>query len=136
MGIPYIIAPEESDSQCAYLTKELFAYGVGSEDMDILTFGSPKIIRNLTSSKKIPLEIELDKVLNELNFTYEQFVELCILFGCDYCTNLNDVKYNVMFEIYNKHKTYKINYKIRNPNRGPNGRPKIYHEEEEMVLSC
>jgi hypothetical protein len=33
-------------------------------------------------------------------------------------------------------KLNKINYKIRNPNPNRNGRPKIYHEEEEMVLSC
>lgn len=104
MGIPYIDAPEEADSELSYLCKENLVYAVLTEDMDILTFGSPRIIRNLTSSKKIPLEIELDKVLKQLNFTYEQFIELCILFGCDYCPNINDVKYNVMFESYNKHK--------------------------------
>lgn len=104
MGISYINAPEEADSQLSYLCKENLVYAVLTEDMDILTFGSPKIIRNLTSSKKIPLEIELDKVLKQLDFTYEQFIELCILFGCDYCPNLNDIKYNVMFEAYNKHK--------------------------------
>jgi flap endonuclease-1 len=104
MGIPYIDAPEEADSELSYLCKENLVYAVLTEDMDILTFGSPRIIRNLTSSKKIPLEIELYKVLKQLNFTYEQFIELCILFGCDYCPNLNDVKYNVMFESYNKHK--------------------------------
>ncbi len=30
----------------------------------------------------------------------------------------------------------KVNYKIRNPNPNKNGRPKIYHVEEERVLSC
>lgn len=104
MGIPYIDAPEEADSELSYLCKNNLVYAVLTEDMDILTFGSPKIIRNLTSSKKIPIEIELDKVLKQLNFTYEQFIELCILFGCDYCPNLTDIKYNVIFETYNKHK--------------------------------
>ena len=33
-------------------------------------------------------------------------------------------------------KLNKINYKIKNTHRGPNGRPKIYHAEEERVLSC
>jgi flap endonuclease-1 len=104
MGIPYIDAPEEADSQLSYLCKENLVYAVLTEDMDILTFGSPKIIRNLTSSKKIPLEIELEEVLKKLDFTYEQFIELCILFGCDYCPNLNDVKFNIMFDTYKKHK--------------------------------
>jgi hypothetical protein len=30
----------------------------------------------------------------------------------------------------------KVNYRIRNPNPNKNGRPKIYHVEEERVLSC
>jgi len=104
MGIPYINAPEEADSELSYLCKSNMVYAVLTEDMDILTFGSPRIIRNLTSSKKIPLEIILDEVLNKLELTYEQFIELCILFGCDYCPILSDVKSTDMFNIYIKHK--------------------------------
>jgi flap endonuclease-1 len=107
MGIPYINAPEEADSELSYLCKSNLVYAVLTEDMDILTFGSPRIIRNLTSSKKIPIEIELEKVLNHLSITYEQFIELCILFGCDYCPNLTDIKYNTIYEIYSKHKNIK-----------------------------
>jgi flap endonuclease-1 len=104
MGIPYIDAPQEADSQLSYLCKENMVYAVLTEDMDILTFGSPRIIRNLTSSKKIPLEIELNKVLEKLNLSYNEFVELCILFGCDYCSNLSDVKVNNIYSTYIKHK--------------------------------
>jgi len=107
MGIPYINAPEEADSELSYLCKSNLVYAVLTEDMDILTFGSPRIIRNLTSSKKIPIEIELEKVLNHLSITYEQFIELCILLGCDYCPNLIDIKYDKVFEIYSKHKNIK-----------------------------
>lgn len=105
MGVPYIDAPQEADSQLSYLCKNNLVYAVLTEDMDILTFGSPKIIRNLTSSKKIPLEIELDKVLEKLNLTYDQFIELCILFGCDYCPNLSDVKVNEIYSVYSKCKS-------------------------------
>lgn len=105
MGIPYINAPQEADSQLSYLCKENIVYAVLTEDMDILTFGSPRIIRNLTSSKKIPLEIELNKVLEILKVTYDEFVELCILFGCDYCPNLTDIKFNEIYSIYIKHKS-------------------------------
>mgnify|MGYP000097109443 CR=1 FL=1 len=104
MGIPYINAPEEADSELSYLCKSNLVYAVLTEDMDILTFGSPRIIRNLTSSKKIPIEIDLEKVLLRLSITYEQFIELCILFGCDYCPNLIDIRYDTIFEIYSKYK--------------------------------
>lgn len=105
MGVPYIDAPQEADSQLSYLCKSNMVYAVLTEDMDILTFGSPRIIRNLTSSKKIPLEIELTKVLEKLNLTYGQFIELCILFGCDYCPNLSDVKTNEIYSVYSQCKS-------------------------------
>ncbi len=85
MGIPYVIAPEEADSQCAELVKAGIADGVLTEDMDIMTFGATKIYRNLTSYTKDNYMILMDDILKELKLNYEQFVELCLLFGCDYC---------------------------------------------------
>jgi len=105
MGIPYINAPQEADSQLAYLCKQNIVYAVLTEDMDILTFGSTRIIRNLTSSKKVPLEIELSKILETLNITYDEFIELCILFGCDYCPTLSDIKTNEIFKFYIENKS-------------------------------
>lgn len=104
MGIPYIDAPEEADSQLSYLCKENMVYAVLTEDMDILTFGSPRIIRNLFSNKNIPIEIELNTILNKLNINYEEFIELCILFGCDYCPHLNNINVNKIYDTF-------INYK-------------------------
>jgi flap endonuclease-1 len=104
MGIPYIIAPEEADSQCAELVKCGIADGVLTDDMDILTFGSNKIYRNLTSYKKDNMVIIKDVVLNELQLNYEQFVELCILFGCDYCDRLRDIKPEIIYNYFMKTK--------------------------------
>jgi flap endonuclease-1 len=105
MGIPYVDAPEEADSQLSYLCRENMVHAVLTEDMDILTFGSPRIIRNLSSNKKSPIEIELSTTLFNLGLEYEQFIELCILFGCDYCLHINDIKSNKIFETYLKYKT-------------------------------
>ncbi len=104
MGIPYVIAPEEADSQCAELVKCGIADGVLTEDMDIMTFGANKIYRNLTSYKKETLEVSMEDVLNTLNLNYEQFVELCLLFGCDYCDKLNDMKPELIYKYYSKNK--------------------------------
>ena len=104
MGIPYIDAPEEADSQLAYLCKSNMVYAVLTEDMDILTFGSPKIIRNLSSTKKEPIELNLNNILKRLNLTHDEFIELCILFGCDYCPIISDIKTVQIYQIYNKHK--------------------------------
>jgi flap endonuclease-1 len=58
MGIPYITAIEEADSQCAELVKSGLVDGVLTEDMDIMTFGGTKIYRNLLSYKKDKICIE------------------------------------------------------------------------------
>jgi flap endonuclease-1 len=104
MGIPYIDAPEEADSQLSYLCKSSMVYAVLTEDMDILTFGSPKIIRNLTSHKKSVIEISLDNILEKLKLTNDEFIELCILFGCDYCPHLSDIKPEILYKTFIKNK--------------------------------
>ncbi|KAF9242667.1 PIN domain-like protein [Melanogaster broomeanus] len=87
MGIPVIVAPSEAEAQCAELARGKKVYAAGSEDMDTLTFASPIIYRHLTFSeaKKAPIsEISLDKVLQGLEMDMPQFIDLCILLGCDY----------------------------------------------------
>ncbi|KAI0999733.1 Flap endonuclease 1 [Podosphaera aphanis] len=87
MGIPFIIAPTEAEAQCAALARAGKVYAAASEDMDTLCFNSPVLLRHLTFSeqRKEPIqEIFLDKVLEGLEMSYEQFVDLCILLGCDY----------------------------------------------------
>jgi flap endonuclease-1 len=107
MGIPYVNAPEEADSQCAYLARNGLVDAVLTEDMDILTFGSTKIIRNITSHKIETSEIVLVDLLNKLELTYEQFVEFCILLGTDYCVGIIDTKPKIIYEHYLKNKNIK-----------------------------
>jgi flap endonuclease-1 len=104
MGVPYVQAPEEADSQCAQLVKDGIADSVFTEDMDILTFGSSKIYRNLDSYKKNTIEIKLDDILMKINLNYDQFIELCLLFGCDYWDGLRDISSYVVYDIYIKYK--------------------------------
>jgi flap endonuclease-1 len=89
MGIPFIIAPTEAEAQCAVLARAGKVYAAASEDMDTLTFDTPILLRHLTFSearaKDEPLqEIHLDRVLEGLDMDREQFIDLCILLGCDY----------------------------------------------------
>ena len=105
MGIPYIIAPEEADSQCAYLSKVGLVDGVLTEDMDILTFGSTKIIRNLTSHNISTTEINLNNLLSHLELNQDEFIDFCILLGCDYCQGISEYKPNIIFEYFSKYKT-------------------------------
>jgi flap endonuclease-1 len=94
MGIPVIDAPCEAEAQCAEFVKAGKAYATGTEDMDALTFGTPIILRKLTmpeSVKEKIIEINVSKVLSGLDLTYEQFIDLCILCGCDYCESIKGI---------------------------------------------
>jgi flap endonuclease-1 len=104
MGIPYINAPEEADSQCAYLAKNGFVDAVYSDDMDILTFGSPIIIKNLISLKNKPIELNLNNILEKLNLSYDEFIDFCILLGCDYSNGISNINYNIIYEYYMRNK--------------------------------
>lgn len=94
MGIPYVQAPCEAEAQCAELVKSNKVYAVGTEDMDALTFGSTVLLRHLTMSeaRKMPIkEFHYEKILEGLELNKDQFVDLCILLGCDYCEKIRGV---------------------------------------------
>ena len=95
MGIAVVQAPSEGESEAAYLCrvkKEIYASA--SQDYDSLLFGAPKLIQNLTLSRKRktisgwveikPEIIELEKVLNYLGINLDQLICIGILAGTDY----------------------------------------------------
>lgn len=85
IGIPYICAKGEADIICAELTKLNIVSACLSDDMDLLPYGCTKLLRLIEGNI---YEYDLKKILTTLNLTYEQFVEMCIIIGCDYIKNL------------------------------------------------
>ncbi|KAH6643650.1 flap endonuclease 1 [Boeremia exigua] len=107
MGIPFIIAPTEAEAQCAVLARGGKVYAAASEDMDTLTFNTPILLRHLTFSeqRKEPiLEIHLDKVLEGLDMEYKQFIDLCILLGCDYLDPIKGIGPSTALKMIREHK--------------------------------
>jgi len=122
LGIPVIESATEADSQCAYLVKNNLAYCVASEDMDILTFGTHKLVRKLSSKNQCEL-YNLDIILEDLDVTYLQFIDMCILLGCDYTCTIPAVGPK---KIYNIIKTYgSIEEFINNDEKVKSGKIKI-----------
>ncbi|TXG48955.1 hypothetical protein EZV62_024830 [Acer yangbiense] len=81
-------------------------YAVASEDMDSLTFGASKFLRHLMdpSSRKIPvMEFEVAKILEELNLSMDQFIDLCILSGCDYCESIRGIGGQTALKLIRQH---------------------------------
>lgn len=93
MGIPYVEAKGEGEAQAAYLVEKGDAYAVASQDYDCLLFGAKRVVRNLAINSNLGnLEYyELNHVLNELNVTREELVDMGILIGTDFCEGLKGI---------------------------------------------
>ena len=52
--------------------------------MDVLTFGCSKMYKGLKSKTNPVTEVSLGPALDELGLKYKEFVDFCILCGCDY----------------------------------------------------
>ena len=91
MGCPVIEAPGEAEAQCAQMCKQGLAFGTASEDMDSLTFGSSFLMRGFNSKKEPITQIDLAKLLEGFDMTMDEFIDLCILCGCDYTHSIGGV---------------------------------------------
>ena len=94
MGVPVLVAPCEAEAQAAALCKAGLVYATGTEDMDALTFQTPILLRKMTfanQSKSMIQTMNYQKALDGLQLTHDEFVDLCILLGCDYCDTIRGV---------------------------------------------
>ena len=91
MGFPVIKASAEAESQCVELLKQKKVDAVASEDMDCLTFGCSMLLRGFKSKDRLIAEVDLAKVLEGLELTMDEFIDFCILCGCDYCDSIKGI---------------------------------------------
>ena len=93
MGIPYVQAEGEGEAQGAYMVEQGDAWAVASQDYDCLLFGAPRIVRNLTLSGGLSnLEyLELNKVLEEIDLTREQLIDVALMVGTDFNEGIHGI---------------------------------------------
>ena len=105
LKIQYIQSCGEADLVCSKLCETGVVDMVLSEDMDILTSNSKILLRNFNINSNKIIIYKLDIILNELGLIYEDWVKLCILFGCDYVKRLHSVgpvySYNLIKKLCN-----------------------------------
>lgn len=106
MGIPVVDAPSEAEATCAALCRDGKVHAAATEDADCLTFGTRLLVRNLMaaeSQKKQILEVSLERALEQLGITMDQFIDFCILCGCDYCDTLKGVGPSTAIKLVMQH---------------------------------
>lgn len=85
----YVKAEAEGEKHCAQMCAKGEVDYVLSDDSDCLAYGAPKMIRWYGGmGEKTPQVVVLQEVLTGLKLTMNEFVDLCILMGCDHCTKI------------------------------------------------
>ncbi|XP_068427427.1 probable flap endonuclease 1 homolog [Clinocottus analis] len=106
LGVPVIQAPGDAEALCAWLVREGTVDAVASEDMDTLPFGGNILIRQLNAKKDSEVvEYSLTRLLEKLQISQEEFVDLCILLGCDYCDKIAGLGPKRALTLIQKHRT-------------------------------
>jgi flap endonuclease-1 len=105
-GATYYDAPQEADELCSILTIREQVWGCMSEDMDMFIYGCPRIIRYFNIFNKTAKLYNIKNILFELNVSFNDFKQICILSGTDY--NVYNNKYNLVksINLFNKYQQY------------------------------
>ena len=105
LGVPYIQALGEGEAQASYMVDKGDAWCVGSQDYDCILFGATRMVRNLTiSGGKDNLElITLKKVLDDMEITREQLVDIAILVGTDFNRGVKGVGAKTGLKLIKEH---------------------------------
>lgn len=108
IGVPVIVGNDavEAERICAILCRERNVDVVESRDGDVLAHLSPVIIKESGKNddkvrvgnelKEVYVICKLQKVLDELELTQEQFQQVCILSGCDYNESIKYLSFKTM----------------------------------------
>jgi flap endonuclease-1 len=96
MGLPRVDSPTEGEAQGAVMARKGEAWAASSQDFDSLLFGSPRLVRNVTITRRRklpnkdvyidiePMLIEMEEILSELGIDEKRLIMLGLLVGTDY----------------------------------------------------
>jgi flap endonuclease-1 len=113
-GVKYIQAPCEAECLVAILCKDNFVDGCISEDSDVLANGGYLLLRNLTADKNTIEEYCLQGILDSMAFTYDEFLDLCILCGSDYTSKINGLGPITAYKLIQKYGNIEEFLKVNN----------------------
>jgi flap endonuclease-1 len=105
MGVPYLVANGEAEILCARLCQKKLAFGCFSQDSDLMPNGAEYFLRDLSNTSPYVNEYHLPTILTSLDLTYLEFVDLCILCGCDYVDRIKGIGPITSYKYIKKHHT-------------------------------
>ncbi len=91
MNVNYYYADSEAEGTCSLMNRKGIVDGVLTEDTDVIAYGAPVMYHNLSYRSGTIQKLEVYKILDMLNITFEQLRDFCILCGTDYNSNLEKI---------------------------------------------
>jgi len=100
-GITALNASGEADNILAYFARREELVAIISNDLDLLPRGVQTLLvpdnYALPGDKSGWVEYNLHDILKYSELNYEQFVEMCVLMGCDYTAGLKSFPYKTAY---------------------------------------
>lgn len=112
--------------------------------MDSLTFGTNFLLRGFNSKKEPICQIELAQVLEGFEMSHKEFVDLCILCGCDYTHSIGGMGPVTAFKLMKECGSIeKVIERVQESNEDPSKKKKfvipdkfLYAESRELFLNA
>lgn len=107
MNVHYLTSEDfqEAENLCVLLCKYEIVDGILTEDTDAIAYGTKKMYFNANFRNETVELLQLDKILEHLEITYEQLRDFCIMCGTDYNTNIPLIGPQKSFDLIQLHKS-------------------------------
>lgn len=90
-GIPYVVAPQEAEAQCAYLEMIKLTDGTITDDSDIWLFGGRCVYKNFFNNAKRVMQYLANDIEHHFKLTRQQMIQLALLVGSDYTVGVSGI---------------------------------------------
>lgn len=110
-GIPYLIAPQEAEAQCAELYKLNLINGIITDDSDCLLFGGEVVYKNVFNQKNFVECYTLKDIKKKLSLNRDNLIDMAFLLGCDYTDGVKGIGVVTASKILKEFRTL-IDFKI------------------------
>lgn len=90
-GVPYMDAPMEAESQCAFLNQIELTDGTITDDSDIWLFGGQTVYKHFFNQQKHVLEFRSENINKLYSLDRHKMIQLSILVGNDYTNGIQGI---------------------------------------------
>ena len=132
IGLSYVHLEYEAEYVASQLLKNGYIDYILSEDNDLFLYGCSAVLKDYSNINDTLTLYDFNGLLKNMNISYEQFVDMCLMVGVDYSGKLNRISLNKAYSLIKEFKSIENLYKFKiiTIHPDPDGKIKnIIHQE-------